>query len=70
MGNGRAATPLVALRVVIWMRCQVSKDWVVMYGQPYIRRGRRARDIRHAEERVDHAARDRADQERAPVIGG
>ena len=42
----------------------------VMYGQPYIRRGRRARDIRRSEERADRAARDRADQERAPVIGG
>jgi hypothetical protein len=47
-----------------------------MYGQPYIRRGRCAQDIRHAEERADRAAGDRADQgdraeqERAPVIGG
>jgi hypothetical protein len=53
-----------------------------MYGQPYIRRGRRARDIRRAEERVDRAAgdradqgdhadqRDHADQEKALVIGG
>jgi hypothetical protein len=47
----------------------------VMYGQPYIRRGRRARDIRRAEERANRVARDRADQgdraerERAPVIG-
>jgi hypothetical protein len=46
-----------------------------MYGQPYIRRGRRARDIRRAEERANRAAGDRADQgdhaeqERAPVIG-
>jgi hypothetical protein len=47
-----------------------------MYGQPYIRRGRRARDIRRAEERADRAAgdradqRDRAEQERVTVIGG
>jgi hypothetical protein len=46
-----------------------------MYGQPYIRRGRHARDIRRAEERANRAAGDRADQgdhaeqERAPVIG-
>jgi hypothetical protein len=31
----------------------------VMYGQPYIRKGRRARDIRRVEERADRAARDR-----------
>jgi hypothetical protein len=47
----------------------------VMYGQPYIRRERRARDIRRAEEHANRAAGDRADQEdhaeqeRAPVIG-
>jgi hypothetical protein len=33
-----------------------------MYGQPYIRKGRRARDIRHVEERADRAARDQAEQ--------
>jgi hypothetical protein len=58
----------------------------VMYGQPYIRRGRREGDIRRAEERVNRAAGNRVDQgdcaeqeraavigaeqERAPVIGG
>jgi hypothetical protein len=31
MGKGWAATPLVARRVVIWMRCQVSKDEVVVF---------------------------------------
>jgi hypothetical protein len=47
-----------------------------MYGQSYIRKGRRARDIRRAEDRADRATGDRADQgdhaeqERAPVIGG
>jgi hypothetical protein len=46
-----------------------------MYGQPYIRRGRRARDICRAEGRANRAAGDgtdqgdRAEQERAPVIG-
>jgi hypothetical protein len=46
-----------------------------MYGRPYIRKGRRARDIRRAEERANRAADDRADQgdraerERVPVIG-
>jgi hypothetical protein len=29
MGKDRDTTPLVARRVVIWMRCQVSKDRVV-----------------------------------------
>jgi hypothetical protein len=42
----------------------------VMYGQPYIRRGRRTRDIRRAEERADCAGGDRAEQERVLVIGG
>jgi hypothetical protein len=31
MGKGQAATPLVARHVVIWMRCQVSKDRVVAF---------------------------------------
>jgi hypothetical protein len=29
MGKGRDATPLLVHHVVIWMRCQVSKDWVI-----------------------------------------
>jgi hypothetical protein len=65
---------LIRVRIMLLVNKEISNS--VMYGQPYIRRGRRARDIRRADECADHAAGDRADQgdrtkqERAPVIGG
>jgi hypothetical protein len=69
-------------KLLSWEHFSSPSYRFVMYGQPYIRRGRRARDIRRAEERVDRAAgdradqgdhadqRDHADQEKALVIGG